>query len=551
MSKLAIIDLGSNTCRLVIFAVSPEGAFRLTDQVSETVRIGANMFASGMLQPEPMRRAVQLLKMYAGLCAANQIEHVIATATSAVRDARNGQEFVARVHDETGLALRVLTGTAEAHYAYLGAINGTTMCDGIIADLGGGSLELMQARDRLPTAMTSLPLGAVRMVEQFLRADPISKSAAKEAAAYCDKQLDAFTRAKLTRGETLIALGGTARALAKIDQRRRRYPIERLDAYELSRAAVEEITDDLLKKDLAARLKIKGLKDERADIIPGGALVIRQLMRHLDADALVVSGRGLREGLLYEFLLNETFSGARGESFFQTAKIPHAGEPHSVLADVRAFGIANLSLLYQIEWAHAQHVCRLALELFDGLRALHGLGQNERALLAYAAILHDSGVLIDYYRHHHHSAYLIENADLPGFTHREIALLALLVRWHRRGEPTLEPYEALCRKGDAALLEKLVACLRLAEDLERSRAQLVRHVQCQTDKQEIRILAQTRQTADAELWAANRETALWQKAYGRAMRVLLAPESSAEPSAPAGEKTLAERAARISTMARA
>jgi exopolyphosphatase/guanosine-5'-triphosphate,3'-diphosphate pyrophosphatase len=554
MSKLAIIDLGSNTCRLVIFAVSPDGAFRLTDQVSETVRIGENMFASGMLQPEPMRRAVQLLKMYAGLCAANQIEHVLATATSAVRDARNGQEFVTRVYDETGLALRVLTGTAEAYYGYLGAINGAAMCEGIIADLGGGSLELMQVRNRLPTAMTSLPLGAVRMTEQFLRQDPIPKSAAKEVAAYCDKQLSTFTRAKLTRGETLIALGGTARALAKIDQRHRRYPIERLDGYELSREAVEEITDDLLKKDLAARLKIKGLKDERADIIPGGALVMRQLMRHVGADALVVSGRGLREGLLYEYLLQRSSPDARdtrGKDLFMTEKTPRVGDSDSVLADVRAFGIANLSLLYQIEWTHAQHVCRLALELFDGLRALHGLGQNERALLAYAAILHDSGVLIDYYRHHHHSAYLIENADLPGFTHREIALLALLVRWHRRGEPTLEPYEALCHKDDAALLERLVACLRLAEDLERSRAQLVRHVQCQTDKQEIRILAQTRQTADAELWAAQRETALWQKIYGRAVRVLLAPESSAEAIAPAEERNLAERAAWITATTRA
>lgn len=530
--KIAIIDLGSNTCRLVIFAVTPDGAFRLTDQISETVRIGENMFGANMLQPAPMRRAVQLLKMYAGLCAANQIKHIIATATSAVRDAHNGAEFVARVKTETGLTLQILSGDAEAFYACVGAMNGFALRDALIADLGGGSLELTRVQNRLSVSGTSLPLGAVRLSDQFLRADPIPKRAAKELAAQVDAQLQAFPRRQFTPGMSLIALGGTARALAKVDQRRRAYPIERLHAYELSVEAVEEITDELLKKDLAARLKIKGLKDERADIIPAGALVIRQLMRRVGVRSLFVSGRGLREGLLYEFLLK--YSNNAGDN------------APPVLQDVRAFGIANLTLLYQVEWAHAQHVCRLALELFDGLRELHGMGSAERALLAYAALLHDSGVMIDYYRHHHHSAYLMENADLPGFSHREIALLALLVRWHRRGEPTLEPYELLCRQEDDALLDKLVACLRLAEDLERSRAQVVRHVSCEWNGLQIRVMAETLETADAELWAANREIALWERAYGRALRVLISPVRAQKTVETNLGENIAARAAWIS-----
>lgn len=537
MSKLAIVDLGSNTCRLVIFAISPHGAFRLTDQVSETVRIGENMFGSGMLQPEPMRRALQLLRMYAGLCAANRIENIIATATSAVRDAQNGAEFVVRAKQEAGMELQILSGDAEAFYAYVGAMNGFSFDDALIADLGGGSLELTQVENRLPVSGASLPLGAVRLSDLFLREDPISKSAAKALTVHIDTQLESFAlRSRLPAN--LIALGGTARALAKVDQRRCNYPIERLHAYELSAEAVDDIADELLKKDLAARLKIKGLKDERADIIPAGALVIRQLMRHIGAHSLYVSGRGLREGLLYEHLLHH--ARAAGEDRHNPP----------VLDDVRAYGVANLSLLYQLEWAHAQQVCRLALELFDGLRALHGLGSPERALLAYAAILHDSGVLIDYYRHHHHSAYLIENADLPGFTHREIALLALLVRWHRRGEPALDPYELLCRKGDAELLDKLVACLRLAEDLERSRAQVVRHVRCEWNGLAIRVFVETRQAAEAELWAANRETALWQRAFGRDLSVLIASSSEHETLESVPPEDVAARAAWISTLTR-
>lgn len=541
VSKLAILDLGSNTTRLVIYAISPQGAFRLTDQVSEKVRIGEGMFDSGMLQPEPMRRALQLLNMFAGLCAANGIDQVIATATSAVRDARNGADFVRRVREETGLALKILTGDAEAYYAYLGAINGFAIQDALMADLGGGSLELMAVERRLPTAMQSLPLGAVRVAEKYFHTDPPAKRAVKTAVEEIDAQLRAFAPIKQTRATTLIALGGTARALAKLDQRRRAYPIERLHAYELRAEAVEEITDELLKKDLPARLKIKGLKDERADILPAGALVIRQWLRAVGAETLLVSGRGLREGLLYEQLLTRVYPNARGEPIQEHA---------AVIPDVRAFGVANLSFLYQVDWAHARQVCALALQLFDGLRALHGLGAAERALLVYASVLHDSGVLIDYYRHHHHAAYLIENADLPGFTHREIALLALLARWHRRGEPTLEPYAELCRKGDLVLVEKLVACLRLAEDLERSRAQVVRQLRCEIERQEIRILLETRHAADAEVWAAGRETNLWQRAFGRGLSFVLAAPNETAPRAFETPENVLARAAWLSAQTR-
>lgn len=529
MKRLAIIDLGSNTCRLVIFAFTPDGAFRLTDQVSESVRIGEGMLGQSNLQLKPMRRVIELLKMFAALCRANEIETVIATATSAVRDAANGAEFVERVARETGLTLRVLTGDEEAYYAYLGAINGVTLANGIIADLGGGSLELTRVQNRLLVATASLPLGAVRMTEKFLRGDPIPKSAVRSLTAYVNAQLDAFPWLRLTRGETLIALGGTVRALTKVDQRAREYPLERLHAYELSHAAVSEISDELLKKDVAARAKIKGLKDERADIIPAGALVIRELMTHVSAPQLIVSGRGLREGLLYEYLLRE------GEELVLRDEGSNVKTSNVILPDVRAFGIANVSCLYEIDWAHAQQVCQLALMLFDQMRGEHRLGAAERALLLYAACLHDCGVLIDYYRHHHHSAYLIENADLPGFNHRELAYLALLVRWHRRGEPTLEPYDALLTKTDLARLEKLIACLRMAEDLERSRAQLIVTLRVHVRAHDIEIVASTRAPAAAELWSANRETKLWDRAFGKRVRVVAQPH--AEKVEPARQET--------------
>lgn len=533
--RLAIIDLGSNTCRLVLFAYTPPLSFRLFDQVSERVRIGEGMFPANpsdpealrgpggprgennRLQPEPMARAVQLLKMFRGLCEANAIERVIATATSAVRDAVNREEFLERVEREAGLQLCVLSEREEAYYAYLGVVNSLPLTEGLVVDLGGGSLELTRVRDRLHVVEASLPLGVVRLTEQYLHGDPIKPREARALAAYIEAQLEGVRWLRSSAPEQVVVLGGTMRALARMDQRRRAYPLDRLHGYPMSRRVVREWAEELLTRSLADRAKIKGLKGERADVIPAGAVVIAGLMNYLDAPSLIVSGQGLREGLFYEEFLREA----------PEQQAPQTGLPHlppgithvPLIADLRAFGIANVSAIHNVDRSHGEHVCSLALTLFDQLHSLHHYGSEERELLNAASRLHDIGVSIDYYRHHLHSAYLIENADLPGFTQREIALIALLVRWHRHGSPDVEPFGAMLRKGDIERVQKLSAILRLAEDLERSRARAVQDVKCRVLDRVIEVQALTQGGAEAELWAANRDSGLFEEVYGLALRV--------------------------------
>ncbi len=555
--RIAIIDLGSNTCRLVSFAYTAHLAFKLVDQVSERLRIGEGMFADNRLQPEPMERAVQLLKMFHELAAANAIERVIATATSAVREATNRAEFLNRVRHEAGLELRVLSGAEEAYYAYLGTINSVALNNGIIADLGGGSLELTRVRERWPVAWASLPLGAVRLSEEFLDHDPIKKRQARALCTQIDEQLVQSGWPKLAPGEQLVVLGGTMRALAKIDQRTSGYPLDRLHGYRMSRRAVHQWANELAGRPLAARQKISGLKAERGDVIPAGAAVIWRLMKWLDAKHLTVSGQGLREGLFYEAFLNDSLPRLWNADTlvpnpgFQVC-LPPGVSAVPLLPDVRAFGIANLGDVYAIDWTHAEQVCDLALALFDQLRNLHRLTDSERALLAAAALLHDVGVVVDYYRHHLHSAYVIVNADLPGFSQREVALMALLVRWHRHGNPSLKPYEPLLDGEDWGRVQKLAALLRLAEDLERSRAQVVRGVRCLVDDQLIEVRALTRGPAGAELWAANRNSDIFRAAYARELCVTGVAEAAAlEPLArsliSSQPENIIERAAQLAT----
>jgi exopolyphosphatase/guanosine-5'-triphosphate,3'-diphosphate pyrophosphatase len=569
--RIAIIDLGSNTCRLVIFGYSAHLAFKLMDQVSERLRLGEGMFlsdpdpetpgtfgggprgAENRLQPEPMARAVQLLIMFRELCEANAIDRVIATATSAVRDATNRDEFLNRVRRETGLALRVLSGEEEAYYAYLGVVNSLAVTNGIIADLGGGSLELVRVRDRLPSAFASLPLGAVRLSEQFLSSDPIKPREAHALDDYIDARLERLKWLPTDGRVELIVLGGTMRTLAKMDQIASAFPLDRMHGYEMSRRALHDQVNELIEQPLKARRKIAGLKDERADVIPAGATVIFRLMKRLGAKWLTVSGQGLREGLFYEEFLRASTRRSRphaGEGLIPAAPSREGGAPPSVVGlplvpDVRAFGIANLSYSYEIDWMHAERVCDLSLALFDQLRGLHHFGNPERALLAAAAILHDVGVVIDYYRHHLHSAYVIVNADLPGFTQREAALIALLVRWHRHGTPGLEPFERMLGEGAFERVQKLSAILRLAEDLERSRAQVVQDVRCHLRSQTLEVEALTRGAASAELWAANRDSELFESVYQRALLVTATAIDKIKPRAAPPRENILERAQRL------
>jgi exopolyphosphatase/guanosine-5'-triphosphate,3'-diphosphate pyrophosphatase len=549
--RIGIIDLGSNSCRLVIFAFQPSLSFRLIDQVSERVRIGEGGFADARLQPGPMARAIQLLKMFRELCDASQIQTVIAVATSAVRDAANGAEFLTRVQNEAGLSMRVLSGDEEAYYAYLGAVNSLNLENGFVADLGGGSLELTRVRARMPVACLTLPLGAVRLTERFVHGDPISAKDERALTAHIDDKLASIPWLRAEKHDRLVVVGGTTRALANMDQEEHAYPIDRLHGYELELGTLQDQAKRLMRYDLKERLEIEGLSSDRADIIPAGATVIARLVKRLGVDGATVSGQGLREGLFYEeFLLRI----ARSSDVRLTPRPGGLDLPPSValvplVPNVRSLGIANIGYHYGIDWEHARHVCHLALSLFDQLARLHAYSLAERELLAASAILHDVGVAIDYYRHHRHSAYLIENADVPGFSHREIALISLLVRWHRQGAPKPEAYGKMLDGSDRERLRKLAAILRLAEDLERSRIQRVSDVHCTISNSAITIDALTRGPAEAELWAANRNDEIFRAIFDRKLSVRAVPTPIVASTTPRpAEQNVLDRAAQIGSL---
>jgi exopolyphosphatase/guanosine-5'-triphosphate,3'-diphosphate pyrophosphatase len=515
--RVAVIDIGSNTSRLIILAYTPGVSFRLIDQVREQVRLSEGMGAENLLRPAPMERAVRLLRVFKNLCQADGIHTILAVGTSAVREARNRAEFLARIREGTGLELRVLSGEEEAHYCFLGAVNSLALRSGLVIDIGGGSFELIRFQERRPRHTVMLPAGAVRLTETFLRQDPPKAAERRTLALYLDYLLRDIPWLEGERGDRLAGTGGTIRTLAKIDQRLHDYPLGRVHGYLLTRERIAAIAERLQKLPLRKRRKFPGLSGERADVTLAGALILLQVMERGGYRELTVSGQGLREGLFYQHFLRD----AGGDT----------------VEDPRAFGLANLSLLYELNWPHARHVRALAVSLFDQLRPLHGYGAPERAVLSAAALLHDLGLAIDYYSHHEHSARILLDADLPGFRHREVALMSQLVLYHRRGTPRPHPFPGLLTREDDERIRKLGALLRLAEYLERSRTQVIRAIRCRIQPKAVLLDCRVEGDATTELWATERKSDLFREAFRRSLTLTIRPAPRTTPRPAPSAKT--------------
>jgi exopolyphosphatase/guanosine-5'-triphosphate,3'-diphosphate pyrophosphatase len=484
--RIAIADLGSNTFRLVVFT-SGDGWWRRTDEIYEAVRIGEGLASSAELGAEPVRRGLAAVDVFAHFCRATGIDEVEAVATSAIRDAINRDDFISRA----ALPVRVLSADEEAHYGYLAAVNSTTLSDGCVLDLGGGSMQLTRVVGRLARDERSWKLGAVRMTERF---GEDRKALRKHVAGKIEAE-DWVGRS----GDRLVAIGGTARNLAAADQGLRSVPSFGVQGHVIPRDALAGLVDELASRDPAERGRLRGIKPERGDIILAGAATILTALDVGGFEGVEVTEAGLREGVFFSRWL----------------------APSELFDDVRRQSVLNLAGLYHVDHAHTEHVARLALGLFDELAAagLHPGDRIERELLWAAAVLHDIGVTVDYDDHHKHSRYLILNGGLPGFTPREVALIGQAVRYHRKGSPGFGPFGSLMERGDDERLARLATLLRLAEDLERPRDQLVRAAHAHVDDGRVELRLETDGDASVSRWAAARETELFADAFGRELVV--------------------------------
>lgn len=439
---IAVVDIGSNSGRVVIFRLTAAGHVELLRETRVPLRL-ARELPEGRLGPGAIERTASAIADFATLVAGSEADGVLAVATSAIRESANADELLEVVRRQAGISLEVIDGEAEARYAFLGAVHGLPVHHGFLIDIGGGSVEIARFRDRSLKDSWTLPLGSLRMSDTFLRADPPSGKEQKALLRHVDEILEAAGLPEADDDEVLVGTGGTIRNVGKVDRARRAYPVHHLHGYRLDPARVREIADMLADRPAGKRASLAGMNADRADSIVGGARVFQRIVERLGVADIWVSGQGLREGIV----LGRAIEG----------QLPPPDH-------VRRSSVQALATRFR-GWSEARAERRVAIA--TGLLDVTGqLSGEVMELVEHAAHLLDIGTNIDYYNRHQHTAQIVADADLAGFSHRGLAMLSALL-WHLDKErPSIRSLRPLVGQEDRRDLVRAGTALALAEQID-------------------------------------------------------------------------------------
>jgi exopolyphosphatase / guanosine-5'-triphosphate,3'-diphosphate pyrophosphatase len=487
--RIAAIDVGSNSVRLLVAEYDPASGLSIVDELKDQPRLAAGLARTGCLSDAAMDRAIQTLGRMREVCQRRGVRRIAAVATAAVREAENGPWFVRRVRQELDIPLRIIDVETEAALSYRSVAHHFPLAGErtIVADIGGGSLELIGAVDGLVELTLSLPLGAVRLTELYL---PGERSIQREITAlrkYIRKQLKRGLSSREWAAAAVIGSGGTFTTLGRVSRARRGMSAsESVHGVTVDTAEVERLLDWLASRTPEERRQVPGLNPERADIILAGLAVTAELLDWVRTRSITVSAFGLREGLLLEM----------------------AGAQEPVVRDpLRLF--REFVERCQSDRRHVEHVRKLALQLFEQLGGTLGCGPEEQLLLEAAGLLHDVGQLVSYPKHHKHSYSLITHAERLGLSPRDRELVALVSRYHRRTGPrNRHPEFAALTPEDQEIVRRLSAILRVADGLDRGHSAAVKKVKAHLDPKAL-TLRVTPSSAGTDLglecWGASRK----------------------------------------------
>ena len=504
MERIGIIDVGSNTARLVIVDLFAEGHFMVTDQLKESVRLGQDMDRDGFLKPQRVAETIRALKMFKRLCDASGVSRIIAVATAAVRRAKNQRSFLDEIQATCGIKIRVLSEEEEAILVYRGVINTMDIPKGLILEIGGGSTKVIYYNRRNVIGSASLPFGAVTLTDLFANDCTPEEAAAHTVEFFTEqlKKIDWLSEVD-TEEVQMIGVGGSFRNLFKISKLVKKYPLDTVHNYRLSTDDFNVIYDKIKALDIDKRKKIRGLSPSRADIMPAAMAIIKSFVDYMGVKDFAIGGNGLREGIMFN------------QSVPMTVEKP--------ISDVLNYSLETLVLYYGCDPAHVEHVVHLSIQLFKQLRVLHKFSRQYLKILKIAAFMHDVGLRIKYYGHQKHSMYMILNSMICGATHREIVLAAFVAGCHEKEDVNLtewQRYKDLVTEEDLDAVKKLGVLLRIAESFDRSHAGLVTGITCDVLGDSVIMKTELAGDATLEIRTAMTASAEFKKTYRKNLEIL-------------------------------
>jgi len=484
---LGVIDIGSNSGRVMVARVHGAAHLDVLGDARSPLRLVRDVSRDGLLKPETIERTLCIVRGFVAVAKSAGAERTVAVATAAVREASNGEALIQRARSELGIPVEIADGEEEALLGFLGAVHGLPAEHGIVLDVGGGSLQLVHFRDRQLKRSWSVKLGALRLNDRFLRSDPPTRSEMRNLKTHVYETMEKEGVGQLLAGERLIGTGGTVRNLAKVDRRMRGdYPISRLHGYTIDRRRLDDATALLASQAANERGRVPGLNGDRSDSIVGGALVVQAVMDRLLAADFTVAGYGLREGIALRSVTEEV----------------------APVAEVQRASVQSLGARFTTWDADAAERRAAVLEQ---LLTVFAPGFSSEALLAAltAARLLDIGASIDYYRRHAHSARIVADANLDGYSHRTLALISASVLAVGEREASVKAYAALLSAADQPVVEQIAAAVGLADALVRYGSADVNHALPERRNGRVSLA-----TSVVDAWPLEAPTSRAERAFG-------------------------------------
>lgn len=506
--RITAIDLGTNSFHAIIVDIYADGSFYTVDKLKEMVLL-SEKGSDNRLSDAAMERGVEALKKIQLLSDNQRSDVIIAYATSAIREAENGGEFIQRAIDEAEIKINAIPGRMEAELIGLAVQHGVKMPEkpALIMDIGGGSVEYILANRTKLLYLTSKKLGVGRMTAAIVDHDPIQKEEILQLQSHYHKELTDVAEAfAIHRASTLIGSSGTMQNItAMIAAQKGESPSLTLNEYEFSDKDFHKLYDRVIVMNREERRKLKGLDEKRIDLLPAGLVLVNYVINTFSIRKVRISSQALREGIILRYIHRE----------LEDLRIaPGTDDPRRR---------SVLELVHKCDWheRHSRHVARLSLKIFDELQEELNLADSDRELLEYAAWMHDIGYHISHRKHHKHALYIIRNSDLMGFKEHEIEVMANVARYHRRSTPKQRhPYFNRLNKKQKERVKRLSAILRVADGLDRSHFQNVRNLEISRKNGSLKFRIVTEADPHLEIWGAMRKNALLEEVTGRKVEVV-------------------------------
>ncbi len=508
LEKLAILDLGTNTFHLLIAEMNDRDEFVVREKYKIPVKLGEDGLTSGQLSEKAFERGIRGLRRIKKLIDTKKANKVLAFATSAIRSASNGKEFIRQAKAESGINIRIINGNEEASLIYEGVKNGLQLPfdeECLIVDIGGGSVEFIVTRENKPLLLRSLDIGAARMKEHQPISDPITPEEIKKLQAWLREEMKGLLKElKEFHITTLIGSSGTFETLGALVALRNQDEIAstNLNSYAFQRGDLEAIHHQLMASTHAERSAMPGIEPMRVDMIVPGSVLVDLVLKELKMEKVMISTFALKEGIFYRYLEEK-----RERVSYQSGNASRS---------VRNKAVKILAKKYGIDSDHGLKVSDICATLFDLLHPLHNQGENERELLRYAAMLHDVGYFIQHSGHHKHGQYIIMNSALNGFSSDELLLMGNVVRYHRKSLPTRDHYHfKILSKPHRFVIRLMAGILRIGDNLDRGHRGLVDNVWVTVEPRTLHLFVESTETVDIEITAANENKELLEQVLGR------------------------------------